>query len=108
MMTNNYRRGYAFELRVKKYFESLGFYVVRSAGSHGVADLVAFQKNMNHPPLLIQCKRHGAISKAERKMLFHVATSISAWPVLSYMNENHTLIFDILDNEQEGHQVPFV
>jgi len=55
----SYRKGAQFEYRVKSIFEKEGYYVVRSAGSHGIADLVAI-----HPPLylmlgnkvvLIQC-----------------------------------------------------
>ena len=38
----NYSKGANFERRVKRYLESCGYYVVRSAGSHGVLDLVGF------------------------------------------------------------------
>lgn len=50
----NYSKGAAFERRVKKQLERLGYYVIRSAGSHGYADLAAFQAHRR--PLLIQCK----------------------------------------------------
>ena len=50
----NYSKGASFERRVKKELERLGYYVIRSAGSHGYADLVAFQAHRR--PMLIQCK----------------------------------------------------
>ena len=50
----NYERGANFERRVKKEYEKLGYYVMRSAGSHGVADLVALKRNTI--PIIIQCK----------------------------------------------------
>lgn len=62
MATSQYRQGAAFENRVKDRFEEAGYYVVRSAGSQGVADLVAFDlmadRITHHPvPIMIQCKR---------------------------------------------------
>jgi hypothetical protein len=78
LMTNrNYKLGYAFELRVKKHLESLGYLVIRSSGSHGPIDLVAIPVNRidlerlcnpdgGHPILLIQCKRTGKLSKKDR------------------------------------------
>jgi len=38
----SYRKGYRFELRVWKWLESLGWWVMRSAGSRGLVDLAAF------------------------------------------------------------------
>lgn len=59
---SNYRRGAAFELRVAKALEEDGYFVVRSAGSHGAADLVALKLG---EVLLVQCKRSGAISRED-------------------------------------------
>ena len=52
----NYTIGREFEYYIKKKFEKAGFYVIRSAGSHTVADLVAVKENL--PPIFIQCKRY--------------------------------------------------
>ena len=38
----NYERGANFERRVVKYFESLGYVAIRSAGSHKKFDVIAF------------------------------------------------------------------
>lgn len=52
-----YERGRSFEYRVKKHYERKGYFVMRSAGSHGPADLIALKC---HAPaadvILIQCK----------------------------------------------------
>jgi len=63
LVNKNYNRGRRFEYRVKKFFEDLGFYVVRSAGSKGLADLVIIK---NGESRLVQCKYGcGFISKKE-------------------------------------------
>ena len=41
---SQYRKGANFERKVKKLLEAKGMFVVRSAGSKGPCDLVAFQK----------------------------------------------------------------
>lgn len=53
-MTNkNYAAGRRFEYEVKKKFESRGYTVMRTAGSHGPFDLVAYRDD---GIILIQCK----------------------------------------------------
>lgn len=46
-------KGIRQEYKVKKFLESKGYYVVRSAGSHGIYDLVAIGET---DVLLIQLK----------------------------------------------------
>ncbi len=48
-----YRKGAAFERKVKHWLEANGWWVCRSAGSKGVADLVAIRDGK---VLLVQCK----------------------------------------------------
>lgn len=45
MPNKKYIRGANFERKIKKQFEEKGYYVMRSAGSHGAADLIAIKKN---------------------------------------------------------------
>ncbi len=53
-MTNpRYLAGANFERKVKKQLEAEGCLVIRSAGSKGVADLVAIKEGRN---VLVQCK----------------------------------------------------
>ena len=70
----NYVNGRAFEYRVKCDLGRKGYYVIRSAGSHGKVDLVALGR---YGALLVQCKRQGAISKSEREELVDIATGLN-------------------------------
>jgi len=69
-MTSQYRRGADFERTLKKFLEDLGYYVVRSAGSKGKVDLVAFNLAQTW---FIQCKLTGKITAAETKALKSLA-----------------------------------
>lgn len=69
-----------------------GYYVVKSGGSRGPADLVALKPNQT---LLIQCKRDGLISRKEWNELYwlwrqlepHTCRSHEqrVWPLLAKM-----------------------
>lgn len=72
-MMTNYKRGRAFEYKVKKQFEAEGFLVVRSSMSHGPVDLVAVKGEQT---FLIQCKKHGAVTKEELQELKEVQKKI--------------------------------
>lgn len=88
-MATNYSRGADFERRVMKLLEDRGYFCVRSAGSHGAVDIVAMRGPvMGGPPgwrLLIQCKRHGVISPADRAQFVELAQSLYCAPVLARM-----------------------
>ena len=59
---NQYRRGARVERLLRKKLESEGYYVVRSAGSKGAVDLVAW--NYNHC-LVIQVALIGVKTKKD-------------------------------------------
>jgi len=44
-MVTNYQKGRAFEYQIIKFLEKNGYYIIRSSGSHGINDLVAFKNN---------------------------------------------------------------
>lgn len=60
MVNANYVKGRAFEHRVRKIKESNGYTVVRSAGSKGAIDLIAWDQFSFE---LIQCKIYNANTK---------------------------------------------
>lgn len=62
--------GTNFENRYRKYLENYGWKVVRSAGSGGPADLVAFHRQQVRP-LIVQCKASPTpgLAKTERMEL---------------------------------------
>lgn len=55
MPNPNYKAGRAFEYKIAKLWRELHYTVIRSAGSHGFADLMAFCAEC--PVFAIQCKR---------------------------------------------------
>lgn len=59
----NYKNGAIFENQVKRYFEKMGCIAFRSAGSHGLADVIAISKDGTM--FLIQCKKSGIFPKSE-------------------------------------------
>lgn len=56
MPNRNYEAGRRLEWEVKADLEALGYIVIRAAGSHGHADLVALNPRKNGV-ILLQCKR---------------------------------------------------
>jgi len=68
MPSKNYQRGRAKEYRIRKKLEDTGLYVVRTAGSHGVCDLVAFGANKLVIPVQVKPKS-GYVSPVERKKI---------------------------------------
>lgn len=71
-----YKVGRRFEYYCMNFFRKEGYYCIRSAGSKGIIDFVALGNNKR--VYLIQCKRDGQISKAERIMLGRLVVMTSA------------------------------
>jgi Holliday junction resolvase len=61
---SNRQRGDYFERQARDALEARGWYVIRSAGSLGVADLVALR--LGNTPMLVSCKLSGRIGPSER------------------------------------------
>lgn len=55
MPSSNYKMGRALEYKVRKQWQGVNYTVIRAAGSHGFADLIAFCPEC--PVFAIQCKR---------------------------------------------------
>ena len=60
---SRYDGGADLERAAKKVLEDSGYYVVRSAGSKGQADLIALKLR---EVVFVQCKKDGRISPVER------------------------------------------
>ena len=67
-MNKNYLKGVRKERKIKKEYENKGWVVLRTAGSHGFADLICVKHN---PPyvLFIQCKPDNYSEKESEKIL---------------------------------------
>jgi len=79
------RKGIRYEYKVRDIYRKKGCYVVRSAGSKGLFDLIAI-----HPELkkiyLIQCKA-GNITKKEKKTILEALSSFKGtYEVLSALH----------------------
>lgn len=102
MMPNKkYISGRNFEYTCRRKLEALGYYVIRSAGSKGVADLVAIAKHDSiiddwYCVILVQCKNNGVISKKERQTLvgLHEDLAGSPIPVIAYKNKSRRTVFE--------------
>ena len=80
-----YQQGATFERYVKGVLEYCGFFVIRSAGSHGCVDLLAVKRDgCNVTVSGIQCKKYGAISWADKRRLIHTAKVFGFDPYLAY------------------------
>ena len=87
-----YRRGRALEYLIKDKLEKQGYFVVRAAGSHGVADVVAIRLNGNHVVpspyvLFVSCKIPQYAPPAERKALLEAAERCGAVPMITEKNK---------------------
>jgi len=82
-VVSRYRKGYRFELKVKKLFERQGYVVYRSAGSKGAADLVALKAG---EVLLIQVKVNGRLQQKEVQRLLAEARKCKATALLVVWN----------------------
>ena len=67
-----YVRGRAFEYNIATVFRRKGYYVMRSAGSHGPADLIAVKKGRS--PIMIQCKTGETKISMEERDIFYLAS----------------------------------
>jgi Holliday junction resolvase len=80
---SNYSRAATHERRVKRQLEAAGYFVVRSAGSKGIADLVALPRGGGRP-LIIQCKSRAVrASAAELELLRRTAETFGATAVVA-------------------------
>jgi Holliday junction resolvase len=63
-MNKNYRAGRAFEYEVVEHWRERGYDSIRTAGSHGLYDVIAFR--VDRKPEMVQCKRTSRESEAKR------------------------------------------
>jgi len=103
-MNIKYQQGRKFEYRVRDYFIKSGYFVVRSAGSKGLADLIAIPQKNNHllKPILVQCKSgDGRINAVELKALKALAYKYDIIPALArVVSGRHLYIENLILNEE--------
>jgi len=82
----------AFESKIARIFKEKGYYTVVSAGSRGVADVVAIRPN---EILLIQCKNNGMLSFDEKQRLKQTASTVNAKGLLATHRNGRILVKEI-------------
>jgi Holliday junction resolvase len=77
-----YERGTKLERDLQHLWEYRGWYVMRSAGSHGLADLAVVQDSQ---VFLVQCKLHNKLRDKEReKELKHIPKPVNCIPMTAW------------------------
>lgn len=104
-MVNQYSRGRNLEYATRDLLIEQGFWVMRSAGSKTVVDLIALREDH---ALMVQCKLRGLISPDERKELLRVAKLIQAVPVVaSKVAGSSEILFHQLTGDGPKEREPF-
>lgn len=93
-----YARGRTFEYRVMNHFKELGFFVIRSAGSHGAADLIALK---NPHKIMIQCKVGRWADVEEWNEFLSVCEHTGCAPFFA-MNDNRKMRLFYLVDKKDG------
>jgi len=81
-----------FENRIARRFRDKGYYTVVSAGSRGIADVVAIKAN---EILFIQCKRNRGLFPAEKQKLKEIASNFNARAYFATHKKGRVLIQEI-------------
>ncbi|WZO97253.1 hypothetical protein EP7_004277 [Isosphaeraceae bacterium EP7] len=89
-MATPYKRGRTFEYRVSARLVGLDYHVVRSASSHGEADLVASRAGKT---LFVQAKTQDRLDPGEWNALFNAAKKAGALPILVTKDKKRKLVF---------------
>lgn len=98
LKTPMYARGRAFEYKVRNYFISQGYFVLRSPRSKGPVDLIAIKKG---DILLIQCKLgQNYLSAKQRIPLINLAESLGATPLLAFREQHKIKTLDLRGEAQ--------
>jgi len=97
-MCSEYKRGYNFERRVRKYLEGLGYTVFRAAGSKPI-DLIVFTHGAG---FILECKvskKYLRKENVERMLKIHEKTGLI--PVFAYRDKDKKIRFlNLLTNKE--------
>lgn len=99
-MASNYQRGAQFEYRTKRELEGYGYAVVRSAGSHSPADLIAMRGGEVYA---IQCKFHGKLPPDEWNEFYDWCELAGAVPIMAEKGSwGSGIIYSRLTSRKDG------
>ncbi|MFQ5710291.1 MAG: hypothetical protein ACE5GD_00785 [Candidatus Geothermarchaeales archaeon] len=88
---SKYARGAKFERRVKKYFEGLGYLVIRAAGSKPI-DLVCIRDG---EVLLVECKTSlSEVNKSTRERILGISAPFKARAIVAARDNRRIVLID--------------
>jgi len=85
MAHKGYEIGARFERRVQRYYEDDGYFVIRSAGSHSLLDLVCGKEG--EPTIGIQCRVNGNLTEDEKRALSELGKRTGWMMKLAYRQD---------------------
>ncbi len=88
-----YRKGYKFEREIFNLFQSAGYYCIRSAGSHGIFDIVAIKNGVTFG---IQCKYNNHINRREELAMKTAYKQYGIVPLYAYRFKGKPLVIKCL------------
>ena len=92
----SYRNGRAFEYRVIKYLEENGYWTIRSAGSKGEADVIAFKFGET---LFVQVKGNDTpLSPGEWNALISLTRRLGGTPIHAFRSKRKIVLNKILSH----------
>ena len=101
-MNRNYRKGYRFEHRVKRYLEKKGYKVFRIAGSKPI-DLIALAPKRVY---LIECKSRKRDVKKTIEKLSKYSNGLLAKPLIAYRRKDNKIGFIDVESGEELKELP--
>lgn len=104
----SYKNGRAFEYKIRDHLESFGYWVIRSAGSKGEADLIAFKFGET---LFVQVKSNDTpLSPGEWNALISLTRRLGGTPIHAFRSKRKIVLNKILSHRlprQAGLYVKF-
>lgn len=100
MPNYNYNRGADLERKIKALYEKKNYFCIRTAGSHSVCDLIAFNENET---VLIQCKSSRVEDLPDVKQLLKPTMWVKDKKVNAHadLREGHRLNFNKMEVQKE-------
>jgi Holliday junction resolvase len=98
-LTSMYRRGRAFEYRIRDDLRKKKYFVLRSPASKSPLDLIAISNGI---VLFVQCKLGGDLCVSEWNALFDLAVSVGAFPILAIPGTDRKYRYYRLDAKKDG------
>ena len=93
---SSYRKGYLFERKVVEILKSFGFYVVRSAGSHGVFDVIGIKHGL---VIGVQCKVNRNPTRDEMKAMANAYHDFGIFPIAAVRKKRKIFWINILTGD---------